>query len=101
MEIRDITGVGQIKKNDVLLVGGIEHFVIPALVRAVRFENTDQESIVLSTARNLVFSTQAYVRGESWVTECKQVINGKFFTISNTNVALPANPTCPKRVAAD
>lgn len=89
MKIIEITRFGQINKDDLLLLRAHNKDIFPALVKEVLVKGSKDEEIIISAGRNLYFSTRMFLEGRSWVKECRKIINGKMFSISNNMNYLP------------
>lgn len=83
MELIDITKFGQIEKGDFLLLEDC-NCVFPAIVREVLNSNETGEEIILSKSKNVYFIMENYLNRVSWVLNCKRVVNGDVFNLSNT-----------------
>lgn len=85
IEIQAVTGYGQIKNGDVIL---IEHkkvgIVFPAKVKDVINTSDTKEEIVISIKSNCYFILSMVFSGESWVKNVSIVKSGRIFSVSNS-----------------
>jgi len=84
MNIIPITGYGQIKEGDMLLVRRSNEFIAPVIAKQVLQAGTPEEEIVLSKTKNIYFIMLKFLDGSSWIKECRKVESGKIYSISNS-----------------
>jgi len=83
IQLIPLTGFGQVKVGDVLLVKRSNEFIAPVEVKDVLNYGTPREEIVLSKAKNQYFLVSKFLDGSSWIKECSRLVNGRLYSITN------------------
>ena len=78
-----LTGYGQVREGDVLLVKRSNEYIAPVEVKEVIDTGTDREEIILSKAKNVYFVVAKFLRGDSWIKECSKLVDGRLYSITN------------------
>ena len=85
MNLIPITGYGQIRTGDVLLVKRSNEFIAPVEVKDVLEPGTEQEEIILSKTKNVYFIVRKFLAGESWIKQCAKLVDGRLYSITNNH----------------
>ncbi len=78
-----VTGPGQIKVGNVLLIRRSNEFIAPVTVKDVLEAGTCREEIIISKAKNIYFLMSKFIDGTSWIKECVILVDGKMYSIGN------------------
>ena len=84
MNITPVTGYGEIKQGDVLLIRRADGIVLPVTAKEVLHSGTEDEEVIISKRKNKYFHTGMLICGQSWVKEACILENGKMFSIGNS-----------------
>jgi len=73
MELREVKTLTDIKAGDTLIITGDDLKNEPVKVQIVKVSETDGTEIIYDKKQNRYFNLGMYLKGCSWVKECKVV----------------------------
>lgn len=83
-----VTGYGQIKNGDVLIIETRTGFTFPAVAKYVLHSGTEKEEVVISKSKNHYFIMSMMLSGKSWAKTVVRILDAVLTSYSNSTKTL-------------